>query len=61
MNLTRGAFCMGTRVTYPLQVKPESIEMKLVGKTVKEINEMLFDLVPLRWVSSIIIKVYFLT
>lgn len=46
MNLTRGAFCMGTRVTYPLQVKPESIEMKLASKTVKEINEILFDLVP---------------
>ncbi|MBC2370372.1 IS3 family transposase [Listeria booriae] len=32
---------MGTRVAYPLQVKQEAIEMKLAGKTVKEIMETL--------------------
>lgn len=41
MNLPGGAFCMGTRVAYPLQVKQEAIEMKLAGKTVKEIMETL--------------------
>ncbi|MBC2319214.1 helix-turn-helix domain-containing protein [Listeria booriae] len=32
---------MGTRVAYPLQVKQEAIEMKLAGKTIKEIMETL--------------------
>ncbi|MBC1468181.1 hypothetical protein HCB22_03000 [Listeria welshimeri] len=31
MNLTGGAFCMGTRVMYPIEVKKKAIQMKKIA------------------------------
>ena len=41
MNLTGGVFHMGTRVSYPIEVKQKAIKMKLDGKTTKEIMSAL--------------------
>ena len=41
MNLTGGVFLMGTRVSYPIEVKQKAIKMKLDGKTTKEIMSTL--------------------
>lgn len=41
MNLTGGAFCMGTRVMYPIEVKEKAIQMKKENIAVRVIMEEL--------------------
>lgn len=41
MNLTGGAFCTGTRVMYPIEVKEKAIQMKKENIAVRVIMEEL--------------------